>query len=61
MFHDSVAPRLLEIAQEHTALAARYGEKDCSLEEKQIIKKRIESLRIERDQLLEQNKELMRA
>jgi hypothetical protein len=58
-YHESIAPKLMYNALEHSKLARRYGEKDCTLEEKQYIKKRIDELRDERDRLLEENKALM--
>lgn len=49
--------RLVEIAREHVHLAAVFGRKDTTREEKESIRARIAELRAERDRLLEAIKE----
>lgn len=44
--------RLLQIARTHVKLALEYGEPHTSRERKEEIRQRIESLRMERDQLM---------
>lgn len=49
---DPIQRCLLQIARTHVKLALEYGEPHTSSERKEEIRQRIESLRMERDQLM---------
>lgn len=54
IFHatDEQAQKLTDLAVEHTTLAARFGQKDCSEFEKAYIRQRVKKIRQEREAIL---------
>jgi len=49
---DLCRERLIVLAARHVKLALEFSQRETSLERKKKIKKEVESLRVERDQLM---------